>query len=50
MPRDIETAKQVLASTDDLPNKIVVDSSGKYPQIKKWFYEREKTGQPETVH
>ena len=50
VPRDIETAKQVLASTDDLPNKIVVDSSGKYPQIKKWFYEREKTGQPETVH
>ena len=50
VPGDIDTARQVLASTDDLPNKILVDSSGKYPQIKKWFYEREETGQPETVH
>ena len=31
-----------LASTDDLPNKILVDSSGKYPQIKKWFMKEKK--------
>ena len=46
VPRDIETAKQVLASTDDLPNRILVDSSGKYPQIKKWFYERQTERPP----
>ena len=50
VPRDIETAKQVLASTDDLPNRILVDSSGKYPQIKKWFYERQTERPPESVH
>lgn len=50
VPRDLETARDVLASTDDLPNRIVVDSSGKYPQIKQWFYEKEESRQPETVH
>ncbi len=50
VPRELETARDVLASAEELPNRIVVDSSGKYPQIKKWFYEREQERQPETVH